>query len=261
MGLNSKIYIVTHKETNLPEMKDYIPLVVGNHSVKYSDAVYDNTLDNIAEKNPNYCELTGLYWIWKNDKYSDYIGFCHYRRYFRMVKKLKNLIKPELITSQEISALMDKYDIILPYPITGLKTKASDLYIRTGGKEKDVSSLREIIGEKYPEYLKDYDGVWNDGSLSYFNMMILSRKLLDEYCKWLFDILFELEKRTDLTGYSKWESRIYGFLSERLLNVWVRNKGLKVKYMHIYETESSQNNITVLKNILRYNLYRLYGKR
>ena len=64
-------------------------------------------------------------------------------------------------------------------------------------------------------------------------MMICKKKKFDEYCHWLFDILFEVEKRTDITNYTVAEARIYGYLSEILLNVWVDYKRLKVKHCDV----------------------------
>ena len=60
-------------------------------------------------------------------------------------------------------------------------------------------------------------------------MCIMSKQLFDEYCEWLFDILFEVENRTDITKYDDYNKRLYGFLSERLINIWVLFKDLKVK--------------------------------
>lgn len=58
-------------------------------------------------------------------------------------------------------------------------------------------------------------------------MFVMKRSLFDEYCTWLFDILFELEKRTDMTWYDTYEARLFGFMSERLFNVWLERQNLK----------------------------------
>lgn len=64
-------------------------------------------------------------------------------------------------------------------------------------------------------------------------MMIMKKKYFDEYCEWLFDILFELEKRLDISGYSDYDARVFGFVSERLLDVWVFTKNYKYKELPV----------------------------
>ena len=90
------IVVATHKKYEMPKDKMYLPLHVGaegkmdpNGNVLDLGYVKDNTGDNISEKNSSYCELTGLYWAWKNLT-ADYIGLVHYRRYFgKRDKRLK----------------------------------------------------------------------------------------------------------------------------------------------------------------------------
>ena len=83
-----KIVVATHKKYEMPKDGMYLPLHVGAEGKKDSngnalDLGYqkDNTGENISKKNASYCELTGLYWAWKNLK-DDYIGLEHYRRHF-----------------------------------------------------------------------------------------------------------------------------------------------------------------------------------
>ena len=79
--MNIKIYIAAHKKANLPQKEGYVPIQVGSQLHDDLGYLKDNQGDNISIKNPNYCELTGLYYIWKNTN-SDIIGLTHYRRYF-----------------------------------------------------------------------------------------------------------------------------------------------------------------------------------
>lgn len=85
---NVKIFICTHKETRFKKGEIYTPLLCGADYHKEIKILGDNTGDNISIKNKNYCELTGIYWIWKNIN-SDYIGVCHYRRYFNLKKYIE----------------------------------------------------------------------------------------------------------------------------------------------------------------------------
>ena len=81
---NDHVYVVSHKNAKFPTESIYKPIQVGKKE-SFTE-IRDNTGDNISEKNPNYCELTAAYWIWKNDK-SDITGLTHYRRYFFKNKK------------------------------------------------------------------------------------------------------------------------------------------------------------------------------
>lgn len=230
--MNTNIYIVTHKQVELPKEKGYIPIVVGNNNVHYSEYVRDNTGDNISEKNANYCELTALYWIWKNiDSYKN-VGLCHYRRFFTDFIFTK---KP--ISVARVEKILKKYDIIVPQTWTRLDRTVKSIYLEIDGKEKDLNNLREIIKTMYPSYIDIYDDIMNGREAFYCNMFIMPKKLLKQYCEWLFSILFELEKITDLSGYTVAQARIYGYLSERLFNVWVKKQRLKVKYIPMYEKD------------------------
>ena len=66
----------------------------------------------------------------------------------------------------------------------------------------------------------------------------MSKPLFDEYAKWIFPILFELEKNVNIENYSKYNKRIYGFLSERMFNVWIeRHKELRIKTLYANNVE------------------------
>jgi hypothetical protein len=62
-----------------------------------------------------------------------------------------------------------------------------------------------------------------------FNMFIMKKEKFNDYCSWLFDILFELEKRLDISQYNQNDSRVFGFVSERLIDVWLETNSIKYK--------------------------------
>ena len=103
--MDIRLYVMTHKK--IAEIPDplYIPMQVGKAGKEDFGYVGDDTGDNISAKNNRYCELTGMYWLWKNVK-CDIIGVCHYRRYF---------IKDEKLLDQSyIEKKMQNYSMIIP---------------------------------------------------------------------------------------------------------------------------------------------------
>ena len=61
-----------------------------------------------------------------------------------------------------------------------------------------------------------------------FNMFIMSKEDLNDYCEWLFSILFELENCVDIRNYDSFQGRLFGRVSELLLNVWIEENQKKV---------------------------------
>ena len=225
------IMVVTHKNLSdinepIPNDSEYIPMVVGPNkdNVSFSDFLRDDTGENIAAKNPNYCELTALYWAWKNLQ-DDYCGLVHYRRYF-----VTSFNKP--IPTQTIKEYLKEVDVLLPKKRYHDGETNLELYSRRHYK-KDLIETRSIIDEFYPEYTAAFDKVMNDKSLHSYNMMIMKKSVLDNYCSWLFDILEKLENRTDISGYDAHQARIYGFISERLLDVWLTTNNIQYKELPV----------------------------
>ncbi len=226
MHKDIKIIIATHKEYKIPNDNMYLPLYVGSKGKKNIGYKRDDTGKNISLKNPYFCELTGLYWAWKNLKV-DYIGLVHYRRYFSSKKKNKDKFD-SILKREELEKYLNEYDIIVP--------KKRKYYIETieshykhTMKEETLEETIKIINEKYPEYVNSLQKIMNRTYMHAFNMFIMKKEYLDEYCTWLFDILFELEKRMKNKEYDAFHSRFYGRISERLLDVWLDYKGYKYK--------------------------------
>lgn len=234
--MDVNIYIASHKKFEQFPLKDYRVLQVGAEGKESLGYLRDNTGDNISYKNPNYCELTGLYWIWKNDKKSDVTGLVHYRRYFSTAKFSSS--SAYFLDGTEIGEILRNYDIILPKR-EWLKETAWEEYYMVSGLEKDLKRVEKIIGEVYPECMPAFCEYFYQNRSWLYNMMICRKELFDEYCEWLFDILFRLETQVDYKDYSDYQKRIFGFMSERLLNVWVIYKNLKVKELRTVNTEMS----------------------
>ena len=76
-----KIIVAAHKPYEMPTDSMYIPVHVGAFGKENIGYQRDDEGENISGLNPYFCELTGLYWAWKNLD-ADYIGLIHYRRYF-----------------------------------------------------------------------------------------------------------------------------------------------------------------------------------
>ena len=244
--MQTKIYVVTHKQTYIPDNECYVPIIVGNHSVSYDNAVHDNTGINISQKNPSYCELTALYWIWKNVQDEGYYGLSHYRRYF-VNRYCRN---STFFDHRKIRRYFRKYDIVLPFPQYWNPHTVGQQLLESSMRQHNYDLIKCAIARLYPDYLPSFETVFSSHYASYCNMFILPKKaMLDDYCKWLFDILFEIEMHVDLSGASDYEKRIYGFISERLLNVWVHKNALKVKYLEIHDgkTKSSKKRLFIMK--------------
>ena len=213
------VLVATHKKYNMPTDKMYLPIHVGASGKEKIGYITDETGDNISLKNPYFCELTGMYWAWKNID-SDYIGLAHYRRHFASNKVDKKDLFNSVLSFNEANKLLNSTDIVVPklrkYYIENLYSHyANTLYI----EPLDITG--KIIEEKYPKYKKEFDELHKRTSAHMFNMFIMKKEKFDEYCNWLFDILFELEKRVDNSKYNTFHARFYGRVSELLLDVWL----------------------------------------
>lgn len=229
MNCDVKVIVATHKKYKMPKDKMYLPLHVGaknkfDKNGKPVDFGYqrDDEGDNISEKNFCFGSQTGLYWLWKHVD-ADYLGLVHYRRHFLGKKQTKRDSLDGVITETELQPLLKKHKVFVP--------KKRKYYIETiyshycntinGGKQ-ELDLSKEIIEEIFPEYINAFNKVMHQRWGYMFNIMIMQKSLINNYCKWLFKILFELEKRVDTTGFSDFDKRYAGRVSEILFNVWLQ---------------------------------------
>ena len=221
-----KVVIATHKKYEMPKDEMYIPLHVGASKKEKLGYITDDTGDNISEKNSCFCELTGLYWAWKNLD-ANYIGLVHYRRHFILKKKSKEKFM-NILTYDETKKLLKTTDVILPKKRNYVIETLYNHYKHTMYIEP-LDDVRNIIERDYPEYLNEFDKLKTRRSAHMFNMFIMKKEILDGYCKWLFDILFKLEKQIDSSKYDAFHARFYGRISELLLDIYLRKNNISYK--------------------------------
>ncbi len=240
MAKNKKvgIYVVTHKKYTFPNLEIYTPLHVGRRGKQTLGYAGDDTGENISHKNTEFCELTGIYWAWKNAvKDNDYIGFVHYRRYFKGQHFLFNGKK--ILTESEILDVFKTSDIILPVKRKYYIETVYNHY-KNAHFEQDLIKTKNIVANLYPDYLDSFDKVMQGNSLYLCNMFIMKKEHFDNYMRWLFSILDELEMSINVKSYDFYQNRVFGFIGERLFNVWVTQSNLKKKEIKVVNLEGEE---------------------
>lgn len=252
---NIKILISCHKQSIVPDSEIMLPIEVGAdlRSKHIEGYIQDNSGDNISAKNKMYCELTAQYWAWKNLD-ADYYGFFHYRRYLNFSENKYPLDSWQNITEERLNDtclkkynlnddcirnLVETYDIVLSEEknVAKMPDRNASVYEQyKNGRSlniRDLDLVRDIIAAKHPDYLDTFDEVMKGRKTCLCNMYIMKKELFHEYMSWLFDILFEFEKKADMSEYTVEGYRTPGHLAERLLTVFCwymeKKKNLRVK--------------------------------
>ncbi len=241
--MNTKIYIMTHKPFQGPNNPIYQPLHVGREGKSFLGYPGDNTGNHISDKNPNYCELTGIYWVWKNDSTSDYVGTAHYRRY--LLKDHENVL-----SETDIHCILEKYDVITTKLLTLDYSYYDAFHDRHNQRDLDITG--DVILELYPEYYPLYQKLVHENRTYFANMFVMKKQLFHEYCQFLFDILFEVEKRVDLSGYDNYQKRLFGFISEFLLYVWTTYHAYRVYHCQVGMISEKAETAEVKKQLAHY---------
>lgn len=216
--MDTKVIIATHKKYKMPTDEMYYPIQVGAAGKEAIGYQRDDEGENISVLNPYFCELTGMYWAWKNLD-ADYIGLVHYRRHFSSNPHCKN-VWDSVLRKRDISADLGRIKVFVPrkrrYYIETLYSHYAHTHYAS-----QLDSTREIIKKNYPEYLESFDRICRQRWGYMFNMMIMERGLYNRYCTWLFDILFELRELVGEKGLTPFHGRYYGRISEIIFNVWL----------------------------------------
>ena len=222
---NIKIMVATHKAYRMPKDEIYLPVHVGREGKTGIGLGFcgDNSGDNISLKNPYFCELTALYWGWKNLN-ADYIGLAHYRRHFKNSKHKSSNRWLNILSGEQARTIFKDYDIIVPNKRRYFIETNYSHYVHAH-ERAGIDLLVDIIKREYPTYERACESVLKRTHAHMFNMFIMKKDSFDAYCSWLFEILFKIEKRVDTSSYNEYERRVFGFLSELMLDIWlVANK-------------------------------------
>lgn len=221
------IYIVAHKSFQIPEDDVFIPIHVGRAlSMPLNGLIGDDTGDNISKKNRQYCEMTAHYWIWKNIHNVEYVGLCHYRRYFKLD-----------ISDKNISELMKNTDVMMVEPSWYMDSVYS-YFAKFIGAE-NMTILWMVMIKMYPEFVETLESVCDGVKFYPFNMLLCKKELFDEYAEWIFSILGECEKYINPSPYTN-GLRALAYIAELLTGVYFIHRRMKIKAVPYYRFEDGK---------------------
>jgi hypothetical protein len=169
---------------------------------------------NISSKNKDYCELTATYSMWKNVR-SDYKGICHYRR--------------KLQLSLEDYRKLGGVDVVLPLPFV-IYPDASVHFLRFITKS-DYKILLDALKDISIIYYKAGLKLWHEPYIYNYNMLIAKEKIFDDYCEFIFDVLFKVESIFNEHGIRK-TNRYLGYMGEMLTSLYFMNNSKKINIAH-----------------------------
>lgn len=247
-SLKSTMYIVAHKKCEFPIPEGYVPVQAGAAINAPVYELTDAVGDNISALNPYYCELTAQYWVWKNAK-SDIVGFVHYRRYF-YDRKYSNS-DANILSIAQIEKLLESSDCILPEPLELRRTVWEEF--AKYHDEKDLALAKQVACPEGSNYAKSFDRIMQSRSFAPWNMYVMKWDAFDAYMSWLLPALKLVQQQTDISEYDSYNKRLLGFISERLLNVWVDRNELAVCRRPVYMP--GENSVAAqVKNTLKHLL-------
>jgi len=234
-----KIFCIYHSPQYILENELISPIQTGNYG-KYNGMDMIQSCDGcqIDKKNKNYGELTAWYWVWKNylpeNKNIEYVGFCHYRRILDFKSNKQDSFMKIISLSKfldlhnndydydDVYNTIKGYDVVLPKKYTVENNLTIEQQYLNFHPKKDLELLKEIIKNKYPDMVPVMYEVLNEQSAYFCLLYMLKREHYINFMKFTFDILFELENRSDWSSYNEYYTiRAPAYLIERFFNVWL----------------------------------------
>lgn len=229
----------------------------------------DDAGKNISQKNNSYCELTGLYWAWKNLD-AEVIGLCHYRRFF----DFHHQCRPGFPYTSFSESEFKDFDLRIPENVIekiskGLVITSSSMSFRYSVASEyciahisdDLRTLESVIEETQSQNVirafKKH--LYASNTRSAFNMLIMNRDNLDKYCTWLFEILSKVESKIDISNYNSCQRRIFGYMAERLLDVWIDANNIKAAHVPVIKVTEEKDLLSQISRI-RYLIRRMANR-
>lgn len=232
---DNRIYVAYHKPFARIDAPLYQPIHVGKALSAIDLGVPgDDTGDNISDRNGHYCELTGLYWVWRNVVGLNHVGFCHYRRYpwFGPALPLPQsafrphtFFSPARVAPRRLAMgldmdfaarVLDAADVLVPRAFW-FGNNIRDNWIKHHNSADILDLTVEVVARMDPRMAPPLVAAFSRQQFRTFNMFVMRWPLFDAYAAWLFGVLFEVERQAG----PLWEPRTAGFLAERLFNVWI----------------------------------------
>lgn len=215
-----KILVACHKPAKVYHDDVYTPIQVGKALHPDLDLGFttDDTGENISTENPYYCELTALYWGWKNLS-CQYIGLQHYRRYLDTV-----------FNEDNIDGFFHDCDIVMGKPVY-LDVSIFGFWVGNLVPE-DVYVALKLLEALYPEDYQTAKDYFANNIFYPCNIFVCRKDLLDEFATWEFKYLEILKNKLRLSGYSR-EKRILGFISEGLMPVYFLTRHYRMKTLDV----------------------------
>jgi len=272
-NVKTKIFVCYYHNCNKPKEDIFFPIQAGKAVSGFKINMQgDDTGDNISYKNKTFSEFTAWYWVWKNIKIIypnlEYIGLSHYRHFFALNEPFDAypIIFHDYIPKMEnyentIIEKLTNNDIIITKPIHYSLNLETQYGIRHNFT--DYLHMKEILHEIYPEYDESWEYVFNNNIASWFCIFISKYELFNEYFEWLFPLLFEVEKRINVSDYNAYQKRAIAFLAERLFNVYIYHNKLKTCYEPMYFIKGLKEKKTFkkyLKLFIPFGIILLYKK-
>jgi len=194
-------------ETEYPEW--IRPIQAGSIlSEKKTGPYLDEIGDNISDKNPVLAEMTAAYWVWKNAEPVKYKGLCHYRRHFVLSK--------EEIVNLERNGV----DVILTTPRYAPGGIGRMFLAETPVKEQVYQRMMKAVEECHPEDKACFGQYMGECLYIPNNMVIARRKFYDDYCMWVFPVLFKMYLADEKCGYMHMNDRHIAYAAELLTSYY-----------------------------------------